>query len=209
MTMKTLTYRGTWKLTSRRGRLGTWLVAGVAALALPACGDDTAETPTEAPLEPPELEIRTVETSVGKTVRLPSDTPLVLGCDRTLSVGVGPNPTRGRLKNWLLRPPDACAGRPQCGYVELTLDLGNEPLKHLSASTFITLTVPALADSPMTVNLTAQLFDDVREPFKLESGKPVIAKASIRLANAADCSGGSGGGSGSGGSAGQAGEAAE
>jgi hypothetical protein len=81
-----------------RGNEEVWLPD---QCAIQAANEDMAEA--EAPPEPP-----------------PEDLKVVIGCDRKLGVDIV-------ASNWTFRPPYACGGVPQCGYMLLELDPTLDP----------------------------------------------------------------------------------
>jgi hypothetical protein len=119
-----------------------------------------------------------------------------------VSFALGPNPEPGELPNWVLRPPRACYGQAQCGFVKLTLDLGSKRVEKLASTTFVSLELGELDEPTGRRTVTAELRTDDGEPFKLGNGKPVVAEASFGLEDALGCQAGASGSSGTGGAAG-------
>jgi len=102
-----------------RSRLRELSLAAICAAALAAsgaCSDDEDTAPgVIGPKGTIRLSILSVEATNGASV--PGDTggDLSLACDARVNVQV-------ELDNWLLRPPQACAGAQQCGWLVLRID---------------------------------------------------------------------------------------
>lgn len=181
---------------TRLGRAALPIVL-LGSVLLGGCGDDGSEEPVAETPDPPEIELLEAETTTGDPVELPSTDALVLGCDRWLSVSIGPNPSRGELKNWLLRPPGSCRDWPQCGSIELVLRISSRTeATRRAASTFITLDVPELPAETDDYELEARLLDDEGEVFLSEDGTAFTDRATIRLSDASGCDEGVGAGAG-------------
>ncbi len=127
---------------------------------------------------------------------------LVLGCDGSLGVDLGPSDD-GVLENWLLRSPGTCGSFKQCGYVELVVDpRSDDPDRVAAAAT--SFEVPGVIPGRHTFEVT--LHTDDGELF-LQEDEPVSDRVDVSLVAADGCeattgndgSGGSGGAGGSGG----------
>lgn len=142
------------------------------------------------------LEITGFFNDDGESFPLSAADALVLGCDGTINVEVGPIED-GTLKNWLLRPPDTCGTLVQCGYIELVADPSSDsPAKIAGATT--SLSVEGIDPGPHALEVT--LYTDDGEPF-LQEEQPVKDRVEVKLEAAKGCEGtsGSGGSGGSGG----------
>jgi hypothetical protein len=130
---------------------------------------------------------------------------LVLGCDGSIGVDVGPS-VDGRLENWLLRSPGTCGSFKQCGYVELVVDPGSDDPDRV-ASSASSFEVPGVVQGRHTFEVTLRTDDG--EVF-LQAEEPVTDRVDVSLMASNDCgattgSGGSGAAGGAGGTGGGSG----
>lgn len=147
-----------------------------------ACGsDDGGNDAPVGPSGPVELVIDGFSNNQNQSFDRDAD-EVVLSCDGTINVRFGPR-SGTSLKNWALRPPEACGSYKQCGYILLTLtpEAGGSPKRIAGAST--TLLVPA---SPGRQRLEADLYTGDGEPF-LQDKLPVADSLSAEFVAPVDC----------------------
>ena len=174
------------RITYRSGAallLAAGLVAG-------ACGDDEEGPSSLPPPGPPEIQIVQIVASPG-AVWTPNDPlPLNLDCERRIVVSVGPL-TNGRLTNWTLRPPRACGGIANCGYVVASLLDGAGERLYGTEAALTALAVDLSSGTPEDVRrLRVELYDGATEmPFFNTDGGAAADEIDVELATAMDCEG--------------------
>jgi hypothetical protein len=174
-----------------------------AGLAAGACGDDEEGGGSLPPPAPPEIRVVEVVPSPGVLWRPGDPLPLTLGCERRVLVNVGPQ-ANGQLANWTLRPPRACGGIPNCGYIVASLlDAAGERLYGTEAAMASPI-VHLSGGTPEEVRrLRVELYDGTTEmPFMNPEGGAAADEIDLELATATDCAGGAGGAGGAEGGAG-------
>lgn len=90
-------------------------------VAFSACKKKDKDEPVY--VTPPRLEIASLEPANGPSSR-PGDDCVELGSDRQQTVFIKLAPT---LEDWILRPPGACGGVAECGFLLVTIGPANVP----------------------------------------------------------------------------------
>jgi hypothetical protein len=180
------------KLTYRAGA-GVLLVAGLIA---GACGDDGDEGPsTLPPAAPPELSIESIRSGAGEVWTRGDTGPIKLACEQSFVVNV-------QLTNWTLRPPLACPGVPNCGYLALSLD-DVEAVE--AAQTSLAVDLSAGVPEGVTT-ISVELVDGTtQQPFVQTDGGKASDAVDVTFELPTDCESGAGGAAGAGGAGGQGG----
>jgi hypothetical protein len=171
-------------------------------------GDSKRSNAPVGPSGEVDLEIHGFYNNDGESFARDDADRIVLGCDGSLGVELGPRESGG-LRNWLLRPPGNCGSLRQCGYVELVVDPGGSGAPDKVASASVAFEVPPTRPGQHTFEVT--LYTDDGEEF-LQQSEAVSDRLDVTLSASETCdpstgSGGSGT-TGSGGGAGGTGAAA-
>jgi len=189
-----------------RAAVGVLLLAGLIA---GACGDDDDEGSSSLPPPgPPELRVTSIRAAPGVTWSPGDALPIELDCQRSIVVNVGPL-SGGQLTNWTLRPPLACAGLLNCGYIVLSLLDGPDGARlYGTEGAQTSLAVDLSMGVPEDVTrLRVQLFDaTTQKAFVQTDGGASFDEIEVTFKSPTGCEAGDGGAAGAGGAGGQGGE---
>jgi hypothetical protein len=124
------------------------------------CGDDEAEEDISGPRSPPALKIVSVTGGSGSEWKPDLAAPVVASCDPTRSVGIRVDVNdEGGESTFTFRPPGACGGAPQCGYMTASVADGGA-LAWTSASSFVTVRLADSGFQPGEHRFRVELRDD-------------------------------------------------
>ena len=181
---------------SRRARRAlASLSCSFALAAAGACSDDEDTAPTPVgPKGTIQLSILSVETTSGASVPGDSGGELSLACDGLVHVRV-------ELDNWILRPPNACGGANQCGWLLLRIDPAVEGAQTIEERSATCIEGNNEGDDPCRralITVDADALATLEASFHVElrygDGTPVVMGASalsdevsVRLLAAAGC----------------------
>ncbi|HEY3236947.1 MAG TPA: hypothetical protein VGJ84_19670 [Polyangiaceae bacterium] len=169
-------------------------LAALLALALSSggagCSSNESKGPPQ-PAGPPEIQILEL-VATGEVHWLRGDSqPLLLGCDLSAAVLVGPHPDSDsrRLVNWTLRPPGGCGATLQCGFIRLEAGPADGPpqLSSDSAITIVPLDFSKLSTVSGVQKLRATLLNDNGSTFAGGDGGPVFDEVSVEVQAPTNC----------------------
>jgi hypothetical protein len=169
-----------------------------AGLCLPlACGADDETAPPRPP-GPIAVAIDELRPRGGDYWRPGDPEPVVVGCDRRLGVtvvfydpevydpdrppGAGGDTGFGD-PDWLLRPPDACSGRKQCGTIAVSVEPlagGTRVTGAAALQTVLVDLAPLGAALDGRVRIRAELLDDGETP-ATKDGLPLADELEVEL----------------------------
>lgn len=189
--------------SQKHRRVIRWLmrlsIVGMACQAcLVACKKDKKSS--EPTFGPPSLRFEGAENAVGDSFAVGES--VVVACDPRITLLLGPSSDAvGLLDNWVLRPPGACRGQLQCGFVRVSLLDAEERvlLQSDQASILPVLDLKTVELAEVKV-AKAELINGSDGSSHMVSEEAVVAVWELELLSA-DCPPSSQGGAGGGGGA--------
>lgn len=152
-----------------------------AAFVAAGCSNSPAAT---VPLGAPSIQIAELLPSGGPGWTPGSKQCVELGRDPAETIGV-----KVTLDNWTLRPPNACGGTPQCGYVRLLVDPEGDAgaFETIAASQLVPASMSKLAHPLGQHTFRVELLTDTGEAVLDTQHAPIADQVSVTVGATGQC----------------------